>query len=118
MYVIELDDEATEVVQSYLRSRLQYMQTNISAYVEKVIVLERAVKAIENANHTKDAKPQERTIAPAQVKHNLCSKHPIYGAKRAPRTLECDGCWDAFAKYAGADRAAQARRKLERRSEK
>lgn len=42
---------------------------------------------------------------------NLCSEHPAYGAKRAPRT-NCEGCWKAYEKYVDPAVVEKAKRKL------
>jgi hypothetical protein len=46
---------------------------------------------------------------------NLCQKHPAYAAMRRPKTLECEGCWDAFKRNRSPGEYQKARSEVEKK---
>lgn len=95
---------------------------NPSAYSEYVDMFSRLQQAFDNSTQAEEIEitkaierpsrksKETKTVTPLK----FCSEHPTYQAKRSPRT-PCDGCWQAFEKYAGKDRATKAKLKFERK---
>lgn len=125
---IHIEDKADfELLQSLIRASLNKANENISIYVERAIQLETIKNALESAEYIKPEKAKEEPVVkkgkfvargktPA-VAFNLCDIHPLYGAKRAPRT-ECPGCWAAYEKLHDKLTARQARAIFEKKSGK
>lgn len=54
------------------------------------------MESAESEEEIEEVPPKQATGPAIQPK--LCSNHPNYGAKRAPRT-DCDVCWKAYKKF-------------------
>lgn len=142
---ITLDMEAYRTLSQLIDSRLSRMKENVSAYIEYILIYERILESILEAEKVtatpalveepaKKGKgkakpvaeapppaldPPKPTRAPRGSKKmeepNLCPTHPKYGARRSPRT-DCAGCWAAYEKYSGVGQAQLARRNFERKN--
>jgi hypothetical protein len=93
------------------------IKNNVATFdLDQVETITRIHDSLHNAADTKDAESlgvpesvidedtQESAVkkrtsskpkSPVKLKSNLCTKHPYYGAVRAPQQA-CDGCWSAY----------------------
>lgn len=130
-HFIRIDNEEDfKYLQRFVSSWHFKCQGNISAYVEFADMFQRLHETFEQPILAEEVSVTKEVTKPvkivkkksaAVVKTNfdpkLCSEHPKYGALRAPRT-DCEGCWQAFERYAGAARSKQARTKFDRQRKK
>lgn len=105
-YHVTFTDENYEFLLNFLTGRLR-INTGMNAS------LTNAVKAMKNAkadNVQPIKKPEISPEEKLEIKLGFtpCKEHPLYGAKRSPRS-NCKGCWAAYGQ-ANPDRVAQARK--------
>lgn len=123
-YFIKIDEKDDyEYLKRYLTLWREKCRANISGYVEHIEKFERLAEAFENAKlaeavqvikpieETKPKKTRRKRGEAAAERPNLCPDHPTYGAKHRP-TRECETCWQAYGKYNGPAKLAQAKRKF------
>lgn len=68
--------------------------TRFAHHAETLI---RIIEALNTA--TDEAVPKPKPVkTETNLKPELCSDHPSYGAKRPPRT-DCSGCWTAYKSF-------------------
>lgn len=103
----------------HVETRLAWYKQNTGAYVEQVILFEAVVTALADARYATSvtlmdtdapAPVAKKTSTPLRVEAKLCPLHPLYGAKRRPRST-CEGCWEQYRRINGEAAYRSARLK-------
>lgn len=94
-YHATFTDENYEFLLAFLQSRFR-MDTGMRVSLSNSIKALQDAKA-DNVKPAKIALPEVQEIKTPVVatKFKPCKEHPLYGAKRSPRS-DCKGCWDAY----------------------
>jgi len=98
--LIRLEESDFNVLSSIFKNSFAKISQGTSSLPDEItLAVPRIVEALDGAevqSEVEEVKPTATASAP--MKTDFCKKHPVYGAKRAPRT-DCAACWAAYKKF-------------------
>lgn len=114
--LVRLEESDFLVLSSLFKKSYERISKGTSSLPDELTnAVPRIVEALDSSEVCEEVHEISEQPKKSVIKANICSDHPLYGAKRPPRT-DCNTCWSAYKRFnpLSYDKARRAfKRKVE-----